>query len=161
MKLYHGSLDIVEKPGIRKTNRTLDFGSGFYTTTSMTQASDWAKRRMKEPTDVGYVNVYAFDINNLSKLKVLRFDKPSDEWVNFVEKNRQDINYVHDYDIVYGPVANDRVYVQLALYEQDFISKATLISQLKTYRLVDQLLFHTEDSLEYLHFIEVIKVEKK
>lgn len=161
MRLYHGSLNIVEKPEIRETTHTLDFGSGFYTTTSLTQALDWAKRRMREPVDIGYVNVYEFDINNLANLKVLRFDKPSDEWIDFIEKNRQDINFIHDYDIVYGPVANDRVYVQLALYEQGFISKTTLISELKAYKLIDQLLFHTEISLEFLHFVEIIKVDKR
>ena len=33
MRLYHGSIEIVEFPEIRKPNRTLDYGSGFYTTT--------------------------------------------------------------------------------------------------------------------------------
>ncbi len=33
MKIYHGSLDIVEKPEIRDSDRTLDYGRGFYTTT--------------------------------------------------------------------------------------------------------------------------------
>ena len=30
MKIYHGSLEIVEKPEIRIPNRTLDYGYGFY-----------------------------------------------------------------------------------------------------------------------------------
>ena len=34
MKVYHGSLECVETPEIREPNRTLDYGSGFYTTTS-------------------------------------------------------------------------------------------------------------------------------
>ena len=37
MTLYHGSLEIVEHPLIRETNRPLDFGTGFYTTTSLQQ----------------------------------------------------------------------------------------------------------------------------
>ena len=48
MKLYHGSLERVDKPELRKPNRTLDYGSGFYTTTSFSQAEDWVHRRMKE-----------------------------------------------------------------------------------------------------------------
>ena len=31
MKIYHGSIEVVEKPGLRLSNRTLDYGSGFYT----------------------------------------------------------------------------------------------------------------------------------
>lgn len=48
MKIYHGSTEIVSSPEIRETNRTLDYGSGFYTTTSFEQAQAWVKRRMDE-----------------------------------------------------------------------------------------------------------------
>ena len=41
MKLYHGSLEIVKEPQIRLANRTLDYGMGFYTTTSQEQAELW------------------------------------------------------------------------------------------------------------------------
>lgn len=59
MKLYHGSLEIVQKPEIRKANRTLDYGSGFYTTTSYEQAEAWVRRRTDEAKqNIGYVNVY-------------------------------------------------------------------------------------------------------
>ena len=34
----------------------------------------------------------------------------------------------------------------------------TLIRELKTYKLVDQYLFHTEKALAALHFIEAIKI---
>ena len=81
MKIYHGGLEIVNVPEIRKPNRTLDYGSGFYTTTSC-----------------------------------LIFDKPTDEWVDFVMKNRTQKDFNHNYDIVYGPVANDRVYAAFALF---------------------------------------------
>ena len=73
-------------------------------------------------------------------------------------RNRQDENFVHDYDIVYGPVANDRVYIQFSLYEQGFISKQTLLQELKVYKLVDQMLFHTEQALKYLRFVEAKEV---
>ena len=57
MKLYHGSLELVKQPEIRKSNRTLDYGSGFYTTTSERQAEDWVIRRLKEAdATIRYVN---------------------------------------------------------------------------------------------------------
>lgn len=37
-KIYHGSIDVVEKPEIRKPNLSLDYGLGFYATTSLEQA---------------------------------------------------------------------------------------------------------------------------
>ena len=30
MKIYHGSIDKVETPEIRESDRTLDYGRGFY-----------------------------------------------------------------------------------------------------------------------------------
>ena len=38
MILYHGSTEIVDKLEIRESKTYLDFGMGFYTTTSFEQA---------------------------------------------------------------------------------------------------------------------------
>lgn len=45
--LYHGSLEIVATPEIRKPNRTLDYGEGFYLTSSADQAEAWVRRKLK------------------------------------------------------------------------------------------------------------------
>lgn len=159
MKLYHWSLEIVEQPEIREAVRTLDYGNGFYATTSFQQAEAWVKRRAKENHAVkGYINIFEFDFSSLRKLNSLLFAKPSDEWVDFVMANRTQKNFAHSYDIVYGPVANDRVYAAFALYEGGVLDKTSLIRELKTYNLVDQYLFHTEESFRYLSFIEAKEV---
>lgn len=111
-------------------------------------------------TNCGYVNVYEFNEERLTDLKRLTFSEPTKEWADFVMANRTQKGFIHDYDIVYGPVANDRVYLQFGLYETGAISVETLIRELKTYKLVDQYLFHTEKALTALHFIESIKIEK-
>lgn len=74
------------------------------------------------------------------------------------ESNRTQKGYVHEYDLVYGPVANDKVYAAFALYEGGLIDKNTLISELKTYKLVDQYLFHTAEALQYIKFTEAKEV---
>ena len=131
MKIYHGSIDKVEVPEIRESNRTLDYGRGFYTTTSFKQAEDWVRRRMSEnKVSVGYVCVYELDESALQDLKPLVFETPTDEWVDFVMKNRTLKGYDHEYDLVYGPVANDKVYAAFALYEGGLIDKNTLNSKL-------------------------------
>ena len=79
--------------------------------------------------------------------------------MTFVMRNRTERGFTHDYDIVYGPVADDNVYTQFTLYEGGIISVPTLIQELKTYKLVDQYLFHTEKSLTALKFIESIEVK--
>ena len=159
MKLYHGSLESVSKPEIRESNRTLDYGKGFYATTSYKQAEDWVLRRSKEMNvSRGFVNVYEFDESALRKMKSLIFNQPTEEWVDFVHQNRTVKGFQHDYDIVYGPVANDRVYAAFALYEGGVLDTQELIRELRTYKLVDQYLFHTSPALQYLSFIEAKEV---
>lgn len=159
MKLYHGSLEIVQKPEMRKANRTLDYGSGFYTTTSYEQAEAWVKRRMDETKQtIGYVNIYEMTEAIPAALKQFIFHSPTEDWVDFVMRNRTEKGFVHDYDIVYGPVANDRVYAAFALYEGGLLDKQDLIKELKAYKLVDQYLFHTEKALQTLSFVEAEEV---
>lgn len=160
MKLYHGSIVRVTKPEIREPQRTLDYGKGFYATTSYLQAERWVRRRMREnQVNVGYINVYEFDPLSMQEYKTLSFSTPTEEWVDFVMANRMQEDYSHDYDIVYGPVANDHVYTAFALYEGHVISKQALIAELRTYTLVDQYLFHTERVLNCLTFIEAKEIK--
>ncbi len=159
IQIYHGSLEIVKTPEIRVPSHTLDYGSGFYCTTSLSQARDWVFRRMTDLASQGFVNVYELDEEKLSGLKTLIFKHATDEWLDFVMRNRSEIGFVHDYDVVYGPVANDRVYTQFALYEGGLIGKETLLSELKVYRLVDQYLFHTEKALSAIRFADAIEVK--
>ena len=42
MLLYHGSNQLIENPIIINSKRTLDFGTGFYLTTSLEQAKKLA-----------------------------------------------------------------------------------------------------------------------
>ncbi len=159
MKLYHGSLEIVDQPEIRLPNRTLDYGSGFYTTTSYQQAEDWVKRKMNErKLERGFVNVFEFDKSSLDQLNCLIFENPTEEWVDFVMRNRTKKDFSHSYDIVYGPVANDRVYAAFALFEGGILDKQSLINELKAYKLVDQYLFHTEAALQAIKFIDAKEV---
>ena len=160
MKIYHGSIEIVEKPEIRVSNRTLDYGQGFYTTSSYEQAEAWVKRRMDEKKALqGYICVYELDESVMQNINTLTFETPTEDWVDFVMKNRTQKGFVHEYDIVYGPVANDRVYASFALYEGGLINKQTLISELKTYKLVDQYLFHTKKALQALTFVEAKEIK--
>lgn len=56
MKLYHGSDVIVDNPKILAANRPLDFGGGFYLTSSKDQAQKWALRvAQRNGSDVGFI----------------------------------------------------------------------------------------------------------
>lgn len=152
--LFHGGTHIIESPEIRIPTRTLDFGKGFYLTSSQNQAERWVASHLRNSSDIGFVNSYEFDLSDVpDSFSIKIFETANDEWVDFVQSNRIQAGFTHDYDIVIGPVADDKVYTQFSLFEGGIISKETLIAELKTYRLVDQYLFHTERSLNLLKFL--------
>ncbi len=160
-KVYHGGLEVVKQPEIRQPNRSLDYGAGFYATTSFEQAKSWVARRMLDKESrQGYVSVYELNEKIVAEMKTLFFRQPDEEWVHFVMRNRTERDFRHDFDIVYGPVADDSVYAQFSLYEGGLISMPTLIRELKTYKLVDQYLFHTERALAAIQFIEAEEVKR-
>lgn len=159
MILYHGSLEIVEHPKILEASRPLDFGQGFYTTTSLQQARRWVRLRMEQANmAMGYISMYEY--SPMKGLKHRRFRSANAAWVDFVHDNRTKLDFNHDFDIVEGPVANDNVYLSFNLYESGIITKAELIRRLKTYKLVDQLLFHTEQSLDTLKFVDYKEIKQ-
>lgn len=95
--------------------------------------------------------------------KTIVFKATDEEWARFVEANRRDVHFHHEYDIVYGTVANDQVYASFALYENGIIDFSELLNRLKARKLTDQALFHTERSLAVLKYIgsEVVQCPRK
>jgi uncharacterized protein DUF3990 len=161
MILYHGSSVLVDKPILLKANRTLDFGHGFYTTTSKEQAYKWAKIKQKrENADKSIISIYEIEDNlfNESNLNIRSFRGASKNWLKFVLNNRMKEGYKHQYDIVKGCVADDRVYACLNAFENKFMDFETAIKELRTYKLDDQFSFHTEKALKYLKFISCEEV---
>lgn len=154
MIVYHGSLVKVEQPRILVPSHTLDYGAGFYTTTSYDQAEKWVRNKLNEGHRHGFVNKYDWDERATTDLNYKHFSEPDEEWIDFVHNNRTVFGFEHDFDVVYGPVANDKVYAAFALYEQGFIDKQTLIREMRAYKFVDQLLFHTVKAIKTLTYIE-------
>ena len=107
MILYHGSTVIVEKPEIRQSEFCLDFGIGFYTTTSLKQAKRWAQIKMRrENKDLGYVSIYEFDLEAAEKSSLItRFENADLSWLNFVVNNRGGKPSCVKSDMHIGPVS--------------------------------------------------------
>lgn len=158
MRVFHGSVDVVRRPEIRNVGRRSDFGVGFYVTTSRKQAEQWTARRAKLMRRPAYVSEYELDTCAMRRLNVLSFEMPPREWVRFVMANRTQEGFLHSHDVVYGSVADDRVYASFALYESGVIGIDALIAELRTYRLVDQYLLHTRRSLGIIDFISFSRV---
>ena len=162
MLLYHGSDIIVEKPRIISSNRTLDFGVGFYTTTNKTQAIDFSYKVMRRRgSTLQSVSVYDFNIDQAKdSLSVLEFKSADEEWLDFVSANRMGKAIVAKHDIVIGAVANDTIYRVFGLYENGLIDKETALKQLKIQKLYDQVVFCTEEALQYLRFDSALDIKE-
>ncbi len=161
MILYHGSTDLVGSPEIRKGEVFLDFGAGFYTTTSYEQAERWARIKMRRNNvATGFVSVYEFDLDKaLEELQIKRFESADEEWLNFVVRNRRGDNSDSQADMHIGPVADDNVYQSIRLFETGAYDAEYTVKKLKTEVLHDQWAFHTEKILEYLTFVECKEIK--
>ena len=154
MICYHGSDVIVDIPKVLESKRPLDFGSGFYTTTSKEQAKNWAiKVSYRNNTKHKCVNMYEFNYDKAKQdLIIVEFDKADEKWLDFICDNRSG-KYNGNYDIVIGPVADDKVYRVVVEYENSDIDKDLALKKLKAEKLCNQILFHTHKSLEYLEYV--------
>lgn len=146
MLIYHASKEIVEVPEIRKTRFTKDFSWGFYCTNNFAQAVRWANRGDGEPR----VNHFEYTPNQ--SLKILTFEKMTDEWLDFIAACRS--GKAHDFDIVEGPMADDTVWN----FVNDFL--AGTINRKQFWVLAEfkhpthQISFHTEAALQCLKFVK-------
>ena len=159
MILYHGSIEIVERPEIRRRkpeDKFLDFGAGFYTTTSHEQAKRWAKIKMRrENKSVGYVSIYDFDLETAEKeCEIKRFPSADLKWLTFVVHNRNGKLTSNKSDMHIGPVADDNVYQSIRYFETGVYDAEYTVKKLKTEILHDQWTFHTEKALSFVKFIE-------
>lgn len=152
IKLYHGSNVAIEKIDLSKSRPYKDFGRAFYLSADEQQAWDRAYAAITLWGGVPQVTAFEFDELELvsGSLNVLRFDAYTEAWADFIFANRNTRKpaYHHDYDIVYGPIANDKVGEQVALFKGGYISKERFLQKLKLMRgITFQYAFCTESSV--------------
>lgn len=157
MKLYHGSNLAVEQPKIIDSDRKLDFGMGFYLTSSYEQANRWAElTTARRKTGIQTITVFEFDEAASAELNVLCFSEADVNWLRYAAKNRNQNNISDDYDIVIGPVANDRTAPVIAAYFAGIYTENEAIIRLMPQKLKDQYAFKTDRALQLLKTCEVI-----
>ena len=124
MKLYHGSTVDITEIDLAKSKLNKDFGKAFYLSDNEQQAFEMAQFRAEFEDAAPVVNVYDFDETFIDEFRIKRFDGYTAEWAHFVYDHRTEPNgrTLHDYDIVYGPIANDRIGAQITRYKQGYIS---------------------------------------
>ena len=153
MKVYHGSYTEINTIDFSLCSTGKDFGKGFYVTKLYEQAKTWAERKGERKGNSGFVTEFEYSENfgNIVKLKMLRFDDYTDEWLDFVvlnRKNETDRN-AHDYDIVEGPVADDKIATDVDRYLEGSLSREQFMREL-THHPSHQICFCTMQSLQAL-----------
>ena len=153
MKVYHGSYTEITKINLSYCEKAKDFGQGFYVTNIRSQAEYWAIRKGKDKKTEGFVTEFDFNENSCRNLnmKMLHFDDYNEKWLDFVVLNRKNdtAQQAHDYDIVEGPVADDRINRQIDDYIEGVISKEQFLNDL-IHNPSHQICFCTVQSLQML-----------
>lgn len=156
IRLYHGSNMRIDEPDLIHSKPFKDFGKGFYLSPDKQQAWDMASQKVNQTKEgKAEVTEFLFDDTQMdsAELKVLSYSDYCEEWALFVlaNRDRQREQPTHDYDIVYGPIADDGVTYQLRRYEGGVISLSRLVEELKYSRgITFQYFFGTERALTRL-----------
>ena len=124
MILYHGSTTDIDRIDLAKSRPNKDFGKAFYLSDVKEQALEMAAFKADFEGGTPVINAYRFDESLLPSLRFKRFDAYTPEWAHFVYGHRTEPQglTLHDYDIVYGPIANDRIGAQITRYKQGYIT---------------------------------------
>jgi len=155
MKLYHGSYIKIDVIDLTKAKPFKDFGRAFYLTKFYEQAKIWADRLGQENGTSGVVSEFEFDeyAYEDESLKVLIFENYNEQWLDFVVLNRSNRKQMHDYDIVEGPVADDKIQTRINNFLNGDISKSDFLKELKWHEETHQICFCTVASLVFLQNI--------
>ena len=153
MKLYHGSTIDITEIDISKSKPNKDFGKAFYLSDDKQQAFEMAQFRAEFEDATPVVNVYDFDETLFNVFSIKRFEEYSEEWAHFVYNHRTEPNgrTLHDYDIVHGPIANDRIGAQITRYKQGYISFDEFLKRIQYIKgITFQYAFCTQRAIDKL-----------
>lgn len=125
MILYHGSNSAIETIDLTKSKPNKDFGKAFYLSEQKRQAEEMALFTVDRFGGKPIITSFEFDetILHNEQFQVKTFDSYSREWAEFIFSNRDtdsEVN-IHNYDVVYGPIANDQVGRQMFNLREGYI----------------------------------------
>ncbi len=175
MLLYHGSYTSIAKIDLDKCSRGLDFGQGFYLTSSFEQAYAYVPLSVKKAVRIGAVpetfnledgQISAYRFHYDPNLLIHSFLSANPEWLHFVSANRNHslfpelLKKYQTVDIISGKIANDQTAKTLQQYVNQYFGIPGLpetdenaIKQLLPNRLQDQFCFRTADAVKCLEFV--------
>ena len=156
MILYHGSNMVIDTPDLSKSKPYKDFGRGFYLSADKFQAQRMGEQRtLIEQEGEPVITIFEFDEELLhnGKMKTKVWTDYCEEWAQFIMMNRDMRVHqpCHDYDIVYGPIADDGVTYLLRRYKTGTITFKELLQELRYPRgITFQYYFGTQRALSTL-----------
>jgi len=153
MKLYHGSTVDIQKIDLSFSKPNKDFGRAFYLSDDRQQALEMAQFRAAFEDCPAVVNEYEVNDDVFRKLRYKCFEEYSEEWAHFVYNHRTEPNglTLHDYDIVYGPIANDRIGAQITRFKQGYISFDEFLHRIQYIKgITFQYAFCTQEAVNQL-----------
>ena len=171
MRIYHGSINIIEKPIYGYGKVYNDYGLGFYCTESIALAKEWAVEYELD----GFANCYELDLKNLRVLNLN--EKPFGvlHWLALLIQNRQFksksylVNDAKEYlskkfvidfssfDVIIGYRADDSYFSFARDFLQGTISYRQLAMALKLGNLGEQIVLKSRKAFETIRFIEAEK----
>lgn len=154
MKLYHGSNISISAIDLSKSKKYKDFGQAFYLSTEKEQAQKMALAKVVQFGGEESVTAFEFDKSLLiaGLLNVKIFEGYSREWAEFVFNNRdENQQYMHQYDIVYGPIADDYIGLQIRDFKRNSISFEQFLNNIQYHKGVTfQYAFCTQKAVDHL-----------
>lgn len=171
MVLFHGT-DIVSAKKIEESIRLdvgstrVDFGPGFYTTSSESTANVWAKRKATIRNKKSAIVILEFEAEFADTL-IKKFGNDL-TWGQFVINNRNGYGYINyipmkdhnldaRYAITYGRIADygvADVARTLAAKKEPLTDLSEILNPLYSF----QYAFHTQEALEYVRVTNIKEV---
>ena len=158
MKLYHGTNKPFTERELSKSQVGKDFGCGFYLSANEAQARELAEFKTNLLGGAPTILTYEFDETVLHNddVSFQSFDAYTREWAEFVFANRNNHSRenIHSFDIVYGPIANDKVGVQIRNVLENNIDMETFLKRLQYMKgITFQYFFATQKAINSLRLI--------
>ena len=154
MILFHGSNIKIDVIDLTKSKRYKDFGQAFYLSAEEEQARKMAIAKVVQFGGEESVTSFNFNESCLSsnELQIKCFTEYSREWAEFVFNNRdENQDFSHEYDIVYGPIADDYIGLQIRDFKRNNITFEQFLANIRYHKgITFQYAFCTQKAIEQL-----------
>ena len=173
--IYHGSVNIIERPVYGEGKLHNDYGRGFYCTEHIELAKEWACSADSD----GYANHYRLDCTGLSLLNLNGPEFNILNWLAILLENRKfnvaeglpqrardyilenfKVDY-KQYDIIVGYRANDSYFSYAGDFVNGTLSMSDLSDAMRLGKLGEQVVLKSRKAFEALTFVEAIRAPRE